>query len=138
MTRLSWLFAASLLTACLHPTAVEYSGPVRVKSTELIPINPDVKVVADSDKPMVFARGSYWMFHDAAWYRAASIHGTWSKVEKPPLPLVQLDQPYALVHYRDDHPADQTATAEVDNNANPTVKREPTFDFKQNPLAFEN
>ncbi len=138
MNRLACLFAATALAACVHSTEVKYSGAVRVDSADLIAINPDVKVVADSEKPMVFAVGSFWLFHDAAWYRSSSIRGTWVRVANPPLPVRQLDQPYAFVHWRDDHPVEQTATAEVDNTIVGGVTSKPDFQFKQNPLAFEN
>ncbi|MBA3456008.1 MAG: hypothetical protein H0T42_23115 [Deltaproteobacteria bacterium] len=108
---------------------------MRVDSAELIVINPDVKVVADSEKPMFFAVGSYWLFHDAAWYRSATIHGSWTKVDRPPVPVLQIDQPYAYTHYRDDHPADRTAAAETDNTVVPSGQS--TFQFKQNALGFE-
>ena len=138
MNRLACLFVAASLTACVHQTDVKYSGAVRVDSAELIAINPDVKVVADSEKPMIFAVGSYWLFHDAAWYRAETIHGSWTRVDNPPIPVKQLDQPYAFVHWRDDHPAEQTAAAEVDNTVVGGASSKPDFKFKQNPLAFEN
>jgi hypothetical protein len=113
-----------------------YSGSVRVDSAELIAINPDVKVVADAEKPMFFAVGSYWLFHDARWYRAPSIRGTWIKIDRPPVPVIQIEQPYAFTHYRDDHPADRTAKVEVDNTTIP-ANRQPDYKFKENPLAFE-
>lgn len=109
---------------------------MRVDSAELIAINPDVKVVADSEKPMFFVAGSYWLFHDAGWYRAPSVRGTWTKVKRPPVPVLQIDQPYAFVNYRDDHPADRTAAVEVDNTTIPN-SRKSDFKFKENPLAFE-
>ena len=135
MKCLAWILAASL-AGCLHSPPVEYSQPVRVDSAELIPINPDVKVVADSEEPMFFARGSYWLFHDAGWYRAPSIHGTWVKDRNPPVPVIQIDQPYAFTHYRDDHPADRTAAVEVDNTQMPNT-RAPDFKFNENALGFE-
>lgn len=134
MNRLAWIVVASL--AACHPQTPQYSGTVRVDSAELIEVNPDIKVVADSEKPMFFAVGSYWLFHDAGWYRSSSIHGTWIRVERPPVPVLQIDQPYAFVNYRDDHPADRTAAVEVDNTKIPS-SRKPDFNFKDNPLAFE-
>lgn len=120
----------------MHAQPVEYSQPVRVDSAELIPINPDVKVVADSEKPMFFARDSYWLFHDGGWYRAPSIESTWVKVRNPPVPVIQIDQPYAFTHYRKDHVADRTVAAEVDNTQIPN-NRQPDFKFKENAMGFE-
>lgn len=134
MNRLACLVVATL-AGCIHSTPAQYSSHIRVDSTELIAINPDVKVVADSDKPMFFAVGSYWLFHDAAWYRSQSIRGTWTKVDRPPVPVIQIDQPYAYTNYRDDHPADRTAAVETDNTIVPSGQ--PTFQFKQNALGFE-
>jgi hypothetical protein len=135
MKRLALIFVATL-AGCLHATPVEYSGPVRVDSAELIAINPDVKVVADSEEPMFFAAGSYWLFHDGGWYRAPRINTTWVKVKRPPVPVVQIDQPYAFTNYRDDHrPAERTASVETDNTV--AKPAQPNFQFKQNALGFE-
>ncbi len=137
MNRLAWIFVATL-AGCLHATPVEYSGPVRVDSAELIVINPDVKVVADSEKPMFFAVGSYWLFHDGGWYSGASVRGTWTKVERPPIPVLQIDQPYAFTHYRDDRrAAERTAAVETDNTVVSGADK-PNYNFKQNALGFEN
>lgn len=135
MNRLAVVVAAAALAGCLHAPPVEYSGTVRVESAELISVNPDVEVVADAEKPMFFARGSYWLFHDGGWYSGATIRGRWVKVARPPIPVLQIDQPYAFVHYRDQHPSDRTAAAEVDNTQIPNQR--PNFKFESNPLAFE-
>ncbi len=103
----SVLFALAL-SACAHPP--EYRGKVNVVSAELVPVDPDVRVVADVDKPMFFAKGSYWMFHDAAWYRGATVRGPFVREKRPPWEIRKIDQPYAYVRYRKDHPREQTAT----------------------------
>ena len=95
---------------CAHARPVEYHGAVTVASPELVAINPDVKTVADADQPLIFARGSYWLFHDGKWHQGSSIRGPWTLAEKPPVPVAQIDQPYELVHYKKDHPT-ATATA---------------------------
>lgn len=132
MTRLAFGFASLLAVGCLHSQPVVYSGAVDVSSAELVPINPDVKVVADSDKPMFFAVGSYWMFHDGAWYRSNEIRGRWIKDTNPPVPVVQIDQPYAYTHYRDDHPIERTATAE--STTPPSSSTQPDSKFPSNNL----
>jgi hypothetical protein len=132
MSRLAYFFAPLLAAGCLHAQRVEYRGPVQVKSAELVEINPEVKVVADSDKPMFFAVGSYWMFHDGAWYRAEAIHGHWIKDRHPPVPVVQIDQPFAFTHYRDDHPVERTAAAETAPTAPPSSQ--PNFRLLNNTL----
>lgn len=143
MKTLSLLFVATLAVGC-HPQAVEYSGQVTVKSTELVPINPDVKVVADAEKPMFFAAGSYWMFHDAAWYRADSIRGRFVLERNPPVPVIQIDQPYAFTRYRLDHPAEQTAavpepvSAQAAERSAEPAPAQKDYNFEQNPLlSFE-
>lgn len=105
----SWMFAG-VLAACAAQT-VEYRDPVAVSSAQLVRIDPDVQVVADADKPMFFAAGRYWMFHDGGWYRAASVRGPWLRDRHPAWQIRKIDQPYAFVHYnRSRH--DQTATSE--------------------------
>jgi hypothetical protein len=100
---------AAALVACAH--SPEYRGQVSVVSSELIPLDPDVRVVADASKPMFFAAGSYWLFHDAGWYRGRTVQGPWVLEKKPPWQVRKIDQPYAYTRYRLDHPRDQTATA---------------------------
>src|SRR5437868_2188854 len=94
---------AVLVAAFMLARPVEYTGTPRVTSHELVPINPDVKVVADADEPLFFARGSYWLFHDGSWYRAPQIGDRWIETAKPPVPVVQIDQPYSYTRYRRDH-----------------------------------
>jgi len=92
--------AAILAAGCVHGTAPEYAGPVRVASAQLVTVNPDVKTLADSDQPIFVVKNSYWLFHDGGWYRAPSLHATWTKVEHPPVAIAQIDQPYAYTHYK--------------------------------------
>ena len=135
MNRLAWFLVAGL-AGCLHATPVVYSGPVRVDSAELIVINPDIKVVADSEEPMFFAVGSYWLFHDGGWYSGSSIRGSWTKVERPPIPVLQIDQPYAFTNYRDDRgAAERTAVVETGNTVVGGSDK-PNYQFKQNALGF--
>ena len=69
----------------------------------MVPINPDVKTAFDADQPVFFARGSYWLFDDGKWFRSDRPNGgSWDYVAKPPVPVAQIDQPYAYVHYRKD------------------------------------
>ncbi|MEO8703700.1 MAG: hypothetical protein ABI867_26860, partial [Kofleriaceae bacterium] len=108
----SLLFVVAALAACA-PAAQTYRGSVNVRSAELLPLDPDIKVVADSDQPMFYAVGSYWLFHDAGWYRAASARGSaWVKVEKPPWQVRKIDQPYAFTRFEYEK-GDQTASAQV-------------------------
>src|SRR5687767_3645754 len=77
-----------LLTAnCGGSVGPKLSGNVRVADNRLLPVNPDVKVVADADQPVFFARGSYWLFNDGKWWRAASTGGTWRYEANPPVPV---------------------------------------------------
>ena len=106
------LIAALLLAGCVHARPVTYHGPVAVASAELVPINPDVKTVADADQPVFFHASSYWLFHNGRWWSSPSLAGEWTQVHQPPVPIVQIDQPYAFTHYRHDHPATATATSQ--------------------------
>ena len=99
MTRLAFLVA--LVTAC-GGVGPKVNTTVRVADSRLVPINPDVKTVIDADQPVFFARGSYWLFHDGNWFRADRVGTSWEYVAEPPVPVAQIDQPYAYVHYRKD------------------------------------
>lgn len=76
----------------------------RIADSRLVVVNPDVKTVIDSDQPVFFARGSYWLFNDGRWFKAERIDATatWTYVAKPPVPVAQIEQPYAYVHYKKD------------------------------------
>lgn len=100
MKRLALL--VTLVAACGGSVGPKFNGNVRVADSRLVAINPDVKTVIDADQPVFFARGSYWLFHDGQWFSAQRAGGPWAFVEKPPVPVMQIDQPYAYVHYRKD------------------------------------
>jgi hypothetical protein len=118
---------ALVLTACAHQP--EYSGKVTIQSSELIAIDPDVRVVADSDKPMFHVVGSFWMFHDANWYRAETVHGPWVREPKPPWQVRKIDQPYAYTRYRASHPRDQAAMKQETPSQDLATKRNRMFEF---------
>ncbi len=99
---------ALLLAACAHQP--EYRGNITVVSNALIPVDPDVRVVADADKPLFFAAGSYWLFHDASWYRGNHVKGPFVVEKSPPWQIKKIDQPYAFVRYEKSHPRERTAT----------------------------
>ena len=112
-------FVAAILAAgCFKATPPQYSGPVRVASPKLVAVNPDVKTLADSDQPIFYVQNSYWLFHDGGWYQAPSLRATWVKVQRPPVPVLQIDQPYAYTHYRQD--IDRVSSSEAAGNAVPT------------------
>jgi len=110
--------AAVLAAGCVKAAPPQYSGPVRVASPKLVTVNPDVKTLADSDQPIFLVRNTYWLFHDGGWYQAPTLHATWVKVERPPVPVMQIDQPYAYTHYRKD--GDHVSSSEAAGNAVPT------------------
>ena len=97
MTRLVLLVA--LVAAC-GGVGPKVTTNVRVTDSRLVPINPDVKTIIDADQPVFFVRGSYWLFQDGKWFRADRVGTSWDYVEKPPVPVAQIEQPYAYVHYR--------------------------------------
>jgi hypothetical protein len=98
MHRLALLIA---LAAC-GSAGPKYTGTVRVTDTRLVAVNPDVKTLADADKPVFLARGSYFLFEDGRWYQSGSPFGPWTYEAKPPVPIRQIDQPFAYVHYKHD------------------------------------
>ena len=91
-------FACVLALGCATPPQ-EYRGTLNVKSAQLMRHDPEVQVVADSDKPLFYVAGSYWLFDDGGWYRAASVRGPFLREPKPPWQVRTIDQPYAFTHY---------------------------------------
>lgn len=134
MKRLALL--VTLATACGGSVGPKFNGNVRVADSRLVAINPDVKTVTDADQPVFFARGSYWLFHDGEWFRAQRPNGPWAFVAKPPVPVLQIDQPYAYVHYRKDGAGKEIETvaagfqasegSEADPERRPARDRQPT------------
>ena len=100
MSRLALLFA--FVAACGGTPGPKYTGNVRVADTRLVAVNPDVKTFADADQPVFFARGQYWLFNDGLWFRSQGANGPWTYEAKPPVPVKQIDQPYAYVHFKHD------------------------------------
>jgi hypothetical protein len=101
-----------------------------------MPLDPDVKVVADSDKPMFYVASAYWMFHDAGWYRAASVRGPWIGVRNPPWQVRKLDQPYAFTRYRLQKPSERMAASEQPAQPQPAPRAtRPTEEPAREPAA---
>lgn len=109
MHRLALLFALSL-GACGGAPRPQVTTPVRVADARLVVVNPDVKAVADADQPVFLARGSYFLFHDGRWFRGPSATGPWTYDAEPPVPVRQIDQPFAYVHYQKDQPGKAVET----------------------------
>jgi len=93
--------ALLLLIAC-GSVAPKYSGkPVTVTDRKLVAVNPDVKAFADADHPVFLVRGTYWLFDDGRWFQSDRPTGAaWTYVAKPPVPVRQIDQPFAFVHFK--------------------------------------
>ena len=98
------------LAACGSTAGPKFTGNVRVADSRLVAVNPDVKTLADANQPMFFARGSYWLFHDGRWFRAQRASGPWTYEAKPPVPVQQIDQPFAYVHYKQEQPGKEIET----------------------------
>ena len=127
MNRIALLFVGGLIVGCA-PQPNTYRGTLHVASAKLVPVNPDVKAVADADKPVFFARGAYWLFHDGGWYSAPTLQGSFVKVERPPVPVIQIAQPYAYTHYAR---AENAQTAASEPLANPERDPEPSPDAQR-------
>jgi hypothetical protein len=103
------IFATAALVAC-GATGPQYSGTVRIQDKRLVAINPDVKTFVDVDRPVFFARGKWWSFDDGHWFRSDSPTGGFTHVKKPPVPVRQIDQPFAYVHYKKDQTGEEIET----------------------------
>ena len=90
----------------------KHAGSPRIADSRLVVVNPDVKTVIDADQPVFFSRGAYWLFSDGKWFRAERIDAAakWTYVAKPPVPVAQIEQPYAYVHYRRDNAGKEIET----------------------------
>lgn len=121
-----------LVFAACAATSPKYTGTVRVTDRRLLTVNPDVKAVADADKPVFFARGAFYLFEDGRWWKSSEPEGPWTFDKKPPVPVRQIDQPFAYVHFKKDQTGkevetvaqgvDETAT---DKGPKPSAKARP-------------
>src|SRR6266436_9895015 len=75
----AWVVAAAL-GGCAAGEA-EYGAEVRVTSPELVAISPDVQVIADSDEPMFYADGYYWLYRDNMWLRSDAYQRGFARVD---------------------------------------------------------
>lgn len=101
------------LAACGGVAGPKFTGNVRVADSRLVAVNPDVKTFADVDQPVFFARGHLWLFHDGRWFRAQRASGPWTYDAEPPVPVRQIEQPFAYVHYKHDQPGTEIETVAV-------------------------
>jgi hypothetical protein len=81
---------------------MQYSAEVHVTSPELVAISPDVQVVADSDEPLFYADGYYWLYRDNLWLRSDSYKGGFARVDVNIVPgtIRAMPQPQTYAHYR--------------------------------------
>ena len=107
MTRFTLLLSGLLAMTACGGVGPKYTGNVRVADARLVTINPDVQTFADADQPIFLSRGAYWLFHDGRWFRAKSASGPWTHHAEPPVPIAQIDQPFAYVHYKRDRSGKQ-------------------------------
>lgn len=128
MQRLALLIA---FAAC-GSVGPKYSGAVRVTDSRLVTVNPDVKTLADADKPVFFARGRYFLFEDGHWFRSRSPFGPWSFDKKPPIPVRQIDQPFAYVRYKHDQQGKKIETV-ARSPVTPSTDAQPAGSAKDRP-----
>jgi len=103
MKRLGFMLVLAL-GACAIARPV-YKGDIRIADDKLVTIAPEVRTVADSDKPVFFAHGQYWLFHDGQWWRSRELRGRYELQPKPPVALRQITSPYEYTHLKKDRPA---------------------------------
>ena len=98
----AWAVAAALGGCAAGDSELQYSGEVHVTSPELVAISPDVQVVADSDEPLFYADGYYWLYRDNLWLRSDNYRGGFARVDVNIVPgtIRTLPQPTTYAHYR--------------------------------------
>lgn len=123
MQRLGLMLVLAL-GACAVARPV-YKGDVRVADDKLVTIAPEVKTVADADKPVFFAHGQYWLFHDGQWWRARTLRGTYELEQRPPVAVRQITSPYEYTHLKKDRPAAVAAGTLLTPSGTPIATAEP-------------
>jgi hypothetical protein len=122
-----------VLAACAS-TSPKFSGTVRVTDHRLVAINPDVKTVVDADRPVFFAHGAFYLFDDGMWWRSSEPTGPWTFDKKPPVPVRQIEQPFAYVHYKKDQTGKEVETVARGFNERETAT-EPKPSAKDGPAT---
>lgn len=97
----AWAVTAALV-GCAGTGDAQYSGQVQVASPELVPVDPDVEVVADADQPLFYSEGYYWLYIGGLWLRSDDYRGAFVRVDinLVPAPVRGIHSPTAYVHYR--------------------------------------
>jgi hypothetical protein len=93
---------ATSLAACVRTQHVEYAAEVDVHSAELVQMSRDVRVVADADEPLFYAKRFYWLHRDGRWYRSPYPARGFTRVDIAYVPreITSIDRPYRYAHYR--------------------------------------
>jgi hypothetical protein len=99
--------ASILIAAALGGCAgtVHYRGTVAVQDPNLVEVQPGVYTVADSDEPLFYNDGYYWLYDDGAWLRSSRYNSGFVRVDVYHVPqrLRVIDHPRAYVHYQRHH-----------------------------------
>jgi len=65
-------------------------------------IDPEVRVVVDSDVPMFYADDYYWRYYGNTWYRSPYADTGWVAIDYYALPdhVRRIERPERYAHYR--------------------------------------
>ncbi len=94
------LQAGMLQTGCAGHTRVE--GRVAVQYPRLVYVSPGLWVLADSNDPIFYSDGYYWLYRDGVWFNSFNYWGDWTyqPVVRVPVVIRSVRRPVAYRRYR--------------------------------------
>jgi hypothetical protein len=103
--KLASILIAAGLAGCAG--TVHYRGTVAVSDPNLVEVQPGVYALADSDEPIFYNDGYYWLYTDGSWMRSPSYNGGFVTVDAYHVPqrVRVIQHPRTYVHYRRSHRA---------------------------------
>ncbi len=94
------LSLALVSAGCTGQTELRATAVVAEPS--LVYVSPGLWVVADSELPLFYSDGLYWLYRDGYWHSSSSYWGGWVYAPYPRLPIVirSIQRPRQYTYYR--------------------------------------
>jgi len=108
MRTMSYLLALAFavpgasLAGCTPAGSVYVEPSIGAPLPTLVYLEPGLWVVADSNDPLFYSDGYYWLYDAGLWYRSVSYRSGFARVHMRAVPreVLSVDRPRRYAHYR--------------------------------------